>query len=53
MRFGTSKSGGSSRISPLAGFDKSKNALAFFSCFGIGEVADLDELKGGGVDLQV
>jgi hypothetical protein len=33
---------------------KSKNAKAFrgralpFSCFGIGEVADLDNLKGGG-----
>jgi hypothetical protein len=25
----------------------SKNADAFFSSFGIGEVADLDNLKGG------
>ena len=27
-------------------FYRSKNADAFFSCFGFGEVADLDELKG-------
>jgi hypothetical protein len=43
----------SSRISPLTGFGKSKNAEAFFSCFGIGEAGSLDDLKGGGADLQI
>jgi hypothetical protein len=31
----------------------SKNPDEYFSCFGFGEVVDLDELKGANADLQV